>query len=217
MRGKMLKILVLVALAGVAFAGTFVASHWLGAKPTEAAGEPAPQAAAKGPQTEELSTLLDPSALTEQQALQALIREVRGKLRECEGREKELQEEQRRLGIARQDLEKQTAELENLRVELATQVSQLKQARETLDRSRVALRRDEEVNLKRTAAIYDKMAADAASRIFESMCKNSQEVDAVKILHYMTERAVAKILAEMSDKEQAARLSEMMKRVRIEG
>jgi flagellar motility protein MotE (MotC chaperone) len=217
MHGKMLKVLVLVALAGVAFAGTFFASHWLGVKPTEAAGEPAPQAAAKGSQPEELSTLLDPSALTEQQALQVLIREVRGKLRECEGREKELQEEQRRLGIARQDLEKQTAELENLRVELATQVSQLKQARETLDRSRVALRRDEEVNLKRTAAIYDKMAADAASRIFESMCKNSQEVDAVKILHYMTERAVAKILAEMSDKEQAARLSEMMKRVRIEG
>ncbi len=217
MHGKMLKILVLVVLAGAAFAGTYLASHWLGAKPTEAAGEPAPQAAAKGPQPEELSTLLNPSALTEQQALQALIREVRGKLRECEGREKELQEEQRRLGIARQDLEKQTAELENLRVELATQVSQLKQARDTLDRSRVALRRDEEVNLKRTAAIYDKMAADAASRIFESMCKNSQEIDAVKILHYMTERAVAKVLAEMSDKEQAARLSDMMKRVRIEG
>lgn len=217
MHGKKLKILVLVVLGGIAFAGAYLASRRLGTGPAEASGETAAEGAAKVAPPGALSSLLGPATLTEQQALQALIREVRGKLRECEKRQNDLEQEERRLTIARQDLEKQTRELENLRVDLATNVSQLKQARDELTRSRIAIRLEEEANLKRIATIYDKMTAEAASRILENMCKTNQEADAVKILHYMTERVVAKVLAEMSNEELAARLTEQMKRIRIEG
>jgi hypothetical protein len=40
------------------------------------------------------------------------------------------------------------------------------------------------------------MDATAGGRILEGMCTNKQESDAVKILHYMQERSVAKVLAD---------------------
>ena len=58
------------------------------------------------------------------------------------------------------------------------------------------------------------MGGFAGSRILEGMCTNKQEADAVKILFYMQERSVAKVLAEMTDKNMAARLCEQLKRVK---
>lgn len=214
MHSGKLKIGVLAVLGIIAFGGVFFVSRYFGTAPAQASAQtPAPSgAAAPVP----VAPLLDTATLTEQRALQALIRDVRAKLRDCEKRETAIAQEERQLTITRQDIEKQAQELEKLRVELATNTSQLKQAHDELQRGRVAIRKEEETNLKRAAAIYDKMASDAAGRIFESMCKDNREADAAKILHYMTERAVAKVLAEITDKALAVQLSEQMKRIRIE-
>ncbi|HUU10020.1 MAG TPA: hypothetical protein VM431_05715 [Phycisphaerae bacterium] len=214
MRSGKLKIVVLAVLGGIAFAGAFLVSRHFGTAPAQASAQVPPPSGAAAPVP--VSPLFDAATLTEQRALQSLIRDVRAKLRGCEKRETAIGEEERRLTIARQDIEKQAQELEKLRVELATNTSQLKQAHDELQRSRVAIRQEEQTNLKRAAAIYDKMASDAAGRIFESMCKDNREADAVKILHYMTERAVAKVLAAVTDEALAAQLSAQMKRIHVE-
>jgi flagellar motility protein MotE (MotC chaperone) len=54
----------------------------------------------------------------------------------------------------------------------------------------------------------------AAARIVEGMCANQQDADAVKVLFYMKERAVGKLLAEITQTGLAARLCEQMKRVK---
>ena len=93
-------------------------------------------------------------------------------------------------------------------------MARLKESQAELEKTRTAIAKDEEVNLKRVAAVYDKMDAVAAARILEGMNKNTQDTDAVKILHYMTERSVAKVMAEFTDKSVAARLCEQMKRIK---
>ena len=65
----------------------------------------------------------------------------------------------------------------------------------------------EKENLLTLAATYDKMSSDSAGKILANMSKmaagssSSNIDDAVKILHYMSERAKAKLLAELSVSE----------------
>ena len=53
----------------------------------------------------------------------------------------------------------------------------------------------------------------------ESMCKNEQEDDVVKILYVMSERAAAKVLGKIGETnaELGARLVSKVKRIRQEG
>jgi flagellar motility protein MotE (MotC chaperone) len=150
----------------------------------------------------------------EEKQLYELIKEVRQKVRECQKRDQDLDEQERRLQVARQLIERESQDLENLRVQVASSVARLKESQAELEKTRTAIAKDEEVNLKRVAAVYDKMDAVAAARILEGMNKNTQDTDAVKILHYMTERSVAKVMAEFTDKSVAARLCEQMKRIK---
>jgi flagellar motility protein MotE (MotC chaperone) len=205
---KKLMIVVVVVLAGAAFAGAFLLSRHLNMRPAEAKAAPAPDAPAA-----QKAAAPDVPRLEEKQLFE-LIKEVRQKVRDCQKRQEELDEQERRVQITRQLVERESQDLENLRVQVAASVARLKEAQADIEKTRTTIAKDEEVNLKRVATVYDKMEAVAATRILEGMCANKQESDAAKILHFMSERSVAKVLAEFTDKNAAAKLCDQLKRIK---
>jgi flagellar motility protein MotE (MotC chaperone) len=209
---KIMVIAVVVVLAILAFAGAFVLSRRLNVPtgPAEAQANPAPTDA----ETEAEKALAQKVPRLDEKQLYELVREVRQRLGDCQKREQELDEQDRRLRMARQVVERESQDLESLRVQVASSVTRLKETQADLEKTRTAIDKDEEANLKRVAAVYDKMDATSAGRIFEAMCANKQNGDAVRILHFMTDRSVAKVLAEFTDKQLAAQLSEQMKRLK---
>ncbi len=218
MSGKNLRVLIVIALGAVAFGASYGLSLWLGASPTPATADtdvvhPFPDdkepPATAGPAEE-------PPRL-EEKHLMALIRELRAKRRERDEREQKLREEEHRLQIVHQDLQKEAQQLETLRGQAAAELAKVKEAKAKLQQGRITIRTDEEANLKKLGAMFDTMDAAEAAKTFEQMCKNNQEPDAVKILHHMTERTTAKVLAAMSDKAAVAGLCEQMKRLHKEG
>jgi len=215
--GKRLLLIVLaVAGAGIfaaAFAASFAVSRYLiSPAKTQAAGPQTPEAAAA---TKEAPKEAVPDiSSVEEKHLYELVKEVRQKVGDCQKREQELQEQEKRLQMTREVVDREAQNLENQRLQLAAALARLKETQGELEKTRVAIGREEVVNLKRVAAVYDKMDATAGSRILEGMCTNKQEADAVKILYYMQERSVAKVLAEITDKSLAARLCEQLKRVK---
>jgi flagellar motility protein MotE (MotC chaperone) len=216
MGGKTLTIVILLVLGAVAFAVSFTLSRWFGAPPAPAAAAQT----AGGENAEALNPAdlaVQETPRVEEKHLYDLIKEVRQKVRDCQKREQDLAEQDKRLQMTRQLLEKETQGLENQRMQLATSIARLKDAQTELEKTRIAIAQQEQANLKRAAAIYDKMDAAAAAQIFQGLCTNQQEADAVRIFFYMQERSVAKVLAEISDKNLAAKLSEEMKRVREQG
>jgi flagellar motility protein MotE (MotC chaperone) len=209
---KIVVIGLVVVLAGAAFVGAFVLSRRMNVStgPAEAKAAPAPSAA----ETNAAEKSAQDVPRLEEKQLYELVREVRQKVSECQKREQELDEQDRRLRMARQVIERESQDLEGLRVQVASSVTHLKEAQAELEKTRTAIDKDEEANLKRMAAVYDKMDVAAAGRILEAMCANKQNGDAVRILHFMTDRSVAKVLAEFTDKRLAAQLSEQMKRIK---
>ena len=100
-------------------------------------------------------------------------------------------------------------------MELVAPLDRLKQAKKELDESRVRIEQEETANLRSAAAIYDKMSPEESGPVFESMCKNNQIDDAVKILRFMNERTAAKVLGQIqtSDKDAARKLTDGLKRI----
>jgi flagellar motility protein MotE (MotC chaperone) len=204
--GKRL-LLIILAVAGIAvFAVSFVVSRGLISPAKTQAAAPAPAEAPAALKATANAAAAETQTV-EEKHLYDLVKEVREKVRECQKREQELEEQEKRMQITRQVIDREAQNLEAQRLQLAAALTRVKE-------TRVAIDREEVVNLKRVAAVYDKMDATAGGRILEGMCTNKQESDAVKILHYMQERSVAKVLAEITDKNLAARLCEQLKRVK---
>jgi flagellar motility protein MotE (MotC chaperone) len=212
--GKRL-LLIIVAVFGIGvFAATFVVSRYLiSPAKTQAAPQPPADGSATAKEAPKEAAVPELSGV-EEKHLYELIKEVREKVRECQKREQELAEQEKRMQMTCQVIDREAQNLENQRLQLAAALTKLKEAQAEIEKTRVAIVRDEAVNLKKVSAVYDKMDAAAGSRILEGMCTNKQESDAVKILFYMQERSVAKVLAEMTDKGLAARLCEQLKRVK---
>jgi len=240
------KFIIITAAAGlVSFAGAFVFT-WLTnstqvslpdemeqpalAGDKSAPGLPEPQtgaigtvAAASGPMTK---------AMTEQQ-LRNLVQDVRGKMQEYSNRLQALAVRERRLQMTQDVLKEDIESLNSLRIELASAIANLKSERDKLLKSRLEIDQAEKTNLVSIAATYDKMDVSGASKILANMCgtgnlSETQSVeaghagssfdDAVKILHYMTERTKAKLLAELATSEPAlaAALCQRLKQI-VEG
>jgi len=157
--------------------------------------------------------------------LKELIFDVREKMQEYDQKLQSLEKREQRLQITQETLRKDIEDLDNLRVELSSAVVSLKNERDRLQKSRVEIGKAEKTNLLSIAATYDKMDASSASQILTNMCtsqvskvgggmQNSMD-DAVKILHYMTERTKAKLLAELVSTEPklAAVLCQRLKQV----
>ena len=210
------KRIIITAAAGlVSFAGAFVFA-WLTktasasrrdelSQPGLAQQEtelklPAPQAGTMG--TIGVGDNEMKKAMTEKQ-LKNLVYEVREKVREYNSKLEGLKVREQRLEIAHNMIKKDIEELNNLRIELVSAVASLKSERDRLLKSRVEIARAEKDNLVAIAATYDKMDATSASKILTSMSqtRDGSTNDAVKILHYMTDRAKAKLLAELAASE----------------
>jgi len=144
--------------------------------------------------------------MTEKQ-LKNLIYEVQEKIKEYNDKLQSLQTQEQRLQIVQETLKKDIENLNNLRVELASIVASLKSERDKLAQSRLEIAQAEKMNLVKIASAYDKMDSSSAGKILTNMCKSqgqsadSNMDDAVKILHYMTERTKANLLAQLSTSE----------------
>lgn len=168
------------------------------------------------------------TAMTEKQ-LETLIGEVREKMEEYNIKLQNIKTQEQRLQIAQEVLKKDIENLNNLRVELASMTANLKEEQDKLLKSRLEIAQTEKANLVSIATAYDKMDATSASKILSNMCGSSgpqretgtiKQVgsnfdDAVKILHYMSDRTKAKVLAEMvnSEPKLAAMLCERLKQI----
>ncbi len=144
--------------------------------------------------------------------LKSLAIEIREKIEEYNNKIQAIEQQAQRLKITRDALKKDIENLNNLQIELASTVAGLKEQRASLLKTRVDIDKAEKANLVSIAATYDKMDATSASKILTDMCKkktlsaDNKEVesgfnDALKILHYMTERPKAKVLAELATSE----------------
>jgi flagellar motility protein MotE (MotC chaperone) len=148
--------------------------------------------------------------------LHELLRELETRLREAGDRQKALDQREERLAITQELLKKQIKDLEDLQVRLLAPLNTLKEEQARLEKTRLTITQEEQANLKKTAQIYEKMDSAQGSKILADMCKNQQLDDAVKILHYMGERQAAGVLAEITDKGLAARLTARLKEIHQE-
>jgi len=229
------KLIIMIAAAGlISFAGAFAFAWFTKSapisqsdelnKPTVAAVDkpwlPQPEAGTMSPTD---STMR--KSLTEKR-LKNLVFEVRQKIQEYNNKLQALELQGQRLQITRDTLKKDIENLNNLQIELASTVAGLKEQRDKLLKTRVDITEAEKTNLVSIAATYDKMDATSASKILSNMCtKQTQSADAedadsglndaIKILHYMTERTKAKVLAELvtSEPQLASLLCQKLKRI----
>lgn len=159
-------------------------------------------------------------AITEKQ-LKTLVYDIQEKMKEYNEKLRQLQTREQRLEITQDLIKADIEELNNLQVELASTVARLKSERDKLIKSRVEIAKAERANLVSTAATYDKMPAASASKILVSLSKmqtsggGSNLDDPTRILHYMTERTRAKLLAELATSEPkfAAALCQRLKQI----
>jgi len=142
--------------------------------------------------------------MTEKQ-LKGLVYEVREKIQEYDSKLEDIKLREQRLRVAGDTLKKDIEQLDNLRIELASIVASLKTERDKLLKSRVDIAKKEKNNLISIAATYDKMESASAGKILTNMsqAQNNSADDAVKILHYMSERTKAKVLASIAETEPA--------------
>ncbi|KKL80566.1 hypothetical protein LCGC14_2003490 [marine sediment metagenome] len=146
--------------------------------------------------------------------LAALIQSLRSKLAESRQMKDRLERREKRVRMAEQLLKKDAQDLEDLRVKLVGPLSRLKEAKADLVRTIAQIEPLEAVNLKKMAKVFDKMDSASSSRILSEKCSSGKEIDAAKILYYMSDRSAAKALAEMTAKGLAAGLTERLKRMK---
>jgi len=155
-------------------------------------------------------------ALTEKQ-LKNLVYEMRERIRNYDSKLNELEIREQRIQTTQNILNKDIEELNNLRIELASIMTGIKNEQDKLQKSVVRISETEKTNLASLAAMYDKMKPASASKIIIniSQTQNENADDAVKILHYMTDRTRAKLIAAVSESEPklAAFLSLKLKRI----
>lgn len=240
------KFIVITAAAGlVSFAGAFVFA-WLTRHSQVNIPEESGQTALVGDEsgqqpgqtragmvgTVAAASVTITKAMTEQQ-LRTLIMDVRQKMQEYNDRLQALGVRERRLQLSQDMLKKDIENLNTLRIELASTIANLKNERDMLEKSRLEIDQTEKTNLVLLAASYDKMNVTGASKIITNLCaaQDPSEIqaiesgrtagsfdDAVKIMHYMTERTKANLLAELANSEPdlAAALCKRLKQI-VEG
>jgi len=216
------KLIIMMAAAGLlSFAGAFVFARLTKPAPTSQLAEPnqpvtgysildtrysSRDSALQEPSIEDRGSRIEQQGMTEKQ-LKNLIYEVQEKIKEYNDKLQSLQTQEQRLQMVQETLKKDIENLNTLRVELASIVASLKSERAKLASSRVEIAQAEKANLVKIASAYDKMDSASAGKILTNMCKSqgqsadSNMDDAVKILHYMTERTKANLLAQLSTSE----------------
>lgn len=237
------KLIIITAGAGlISFAGAFVFAWFTTATPASQADKTNQSALADKegesdlPDIEaDITEVLDSTpekmktVMTEQQ-LKNLVQDIRVKMQEYDNKLLALGVREQRLQIAQDVLKKDIENLNNMRIELTSVISNIRSEQDKLQKSRLEISQTERTNIMSIAATYDKMEPASAGKIIANMCDpegtgqvpSEEEIlgsesfnDAVKILHYMTERTEAKLLAEIaaSKPELAATLCQRLKQI----
>jgi flagellar basal body-associated protein FliL len=199
------KIIIAGALAVASFAVAMGASYLLSSGPRKATGQ---QAAADANEAPPVKLSLQERDLDE------LVRNLRQRIADCRAQTQQLNEREKQIRIVQDQLARQAQELEDLRVKAATALAALRQEKAAMEAERVKIEAEDRVNLKKTAAIYEKMDSAAGGKILADMCSQNNEDAVVRILYYMSERSAAKTIESFEDKKLAARLCDKIKRVR---
>jgi hypothetical protein len=232
------RIIVTAAVGLVSFAGAFVFAWFAEPSPAgrpeglvtatlgAAEAEPAlPQSQADATSKAGTTSGALKEAMTENQ-LKNLVRDLREKMQAYNDKLQGLEVRERRLQETQDVLKSDIEKLNGLRVELASVIANLKSERDELLKSRLEISQKEKANLASIAAMYDKMDVTGASKILTNICAgvDPNQIantgggsfdDAVNILHYMTERTEAKLLAEIAASEPAlaAALCQRLKQI----
>ena len=207
------KLIITIAAGLLSFGGMF-AFAWLTAKtPASTEAQQLVPSASKPelklPSPQGLAVTSDEATqdrikrvMTEKQ-LKSLVYEVRERIQEYEGKLRGLSSREQQLQTAHNELKKDIGDLNNLRIELVSTVARLKEERDKLQKTRIEIDKTEKANLMSIAATYDKMDPASASTILTNMTKAQTGVpnDAIKILHYMSDRTKANLLAELATAE----------------
>jgi len=214
------KIIFIAVLTALCFGASFSISLLLRAPGQSAVDHKGPQDSTEAEDQKDEKALAAAaiSALgPKEKVVEELTRELRQKIEEYRHKLAQFEKREKRLALATENLKKQASELDNLRIQLVAPLTRLKEAQAKLAQSRVMIKKEEEANLKKMAEIYAKMDAGEASKILVNIYDSGQESDAAIILHFMSQRSAAKLLAAISDKSLAARLCDRMKRIREAG
>ncbi len=202
-----------VGMFGLALLTTKIPSHLYGDSNQPALAATETDGALQPPKTEtnvvginEVGNKIAKQTMSERQ-LKGLVCEVQERIQQYNSKLKDIKLREQRLQMAQDTLKKDAENFDNMRVELASIVATLKNKRNELLKTRLEINQAEKTNLISIAATYDKMDAASAGSILRSMCVSESQGkiitegegldDAVKILHYMTERTKAKVLAEL--------------------
>lgn len=228
------KQIIIIAIVGlVSFVGMFVPT-WIVRKKTQKAPELAAQTQTTDEATAEtesstdsqtassssssLFTVAKPQRSITEEQFKNYVFDLREQMEQYKEKMNLLKTKEQQIELIQQTLNDDIKELEDLRVKLASTVVKLKAEREKLKNSQLEISGIEKSNLRAIAATYNVMDASSASRIMTNMCmtqtgaKNTDGLDgAVKILKYMEDRALAKVLAEMSNSELAAVITNRLK------
>jgi len=203
------KIIIVAALAALSFAVALGASFLLTATPQNKA--PIRQAGAGAPDANEAPPV---KLSLQEQDFDELVRSLRQRIADCRAQTQQLNEREKQIRIVQEQLARQAQDLEDLRVKAASALAALRQERAAMEADRVHIEAEDRTNLKKTAAIYEKMDAAAGGKILSDMCSQNNEDAVVRILYYMSERSAAKTIESFADKKLAARLCDKIKRVR---
>lgn len=208
-------IIIMCVLGVVSFGVSFAISTFFAHNPNDDKLAKRNQATTAPVETTAIPTLtpVSPMAAKEKQ-LDDLIAEYRQKLDTLAKKQTELDQWEKRKVIAQDVLKKQAEEVEAMRVQFLAELPNLEKAKRDLEATRVTISGIEAVNLKKAAAVYDKMAN--AADVLSGMCANNQIDDAARILHYMDQKSAAKVLSEMSDKTLVGKLTDKMTKIKEE-
>ena len=153
------KMIIVAALAVVTFALATGFSFLLpGGEPRSPSG---PKAGADG---------TDPNAVSpvqlslQERDLDDLVRNLRQRIADCRAQTQQLSEREKQIRIIQEQLTRQAQELEDLRVKASAALAALREEKETMQAERVKIEAADRVNLKKTAAIYEKMDATAGGQ-----------------------------------------------------
>lgn len=214
MPGK-LKIIILLVLGLVSFGASFFIFGYLRPEPvpvSQLEGE-AEQADAQESEIADAAIFTQPVSISlKERELDDLIKQLNFKIDACNKKEQQFAEREKRIQLSAENLTKQAHEMEAIRTRLIAPdgpIALAEEARARLERTRVRIDRDEQINVQKLAEQYDKMDAASASETLITMCK-ARKNDVVKILYYMSPKKSAQVIAEISDKTLAAELSGLL-------
>ena len=212
---KLVKIAVLIVIAGVAFGGSFAASMMLHRKRAaeDAAAEEKKAAGLSGFRNVPGPVTL-PRTLRDEQ-IDGLARNLRERMTKVIEMETKLETRREQMDTIQAQMETDRRELEGLYTRVMGAVVELKKERADADAQVIRMTKEEEARLAQMAEIYDKMEATKSGKMIETMYGGgTQREDAIKILYFMNPRTAAEALSAIENAQLSAAIVEDFKRVK---